>query len=646
MINKCEKLLFVAFATFVIVAFLPLNASAQTRTNLDVQQQQVSSLTKYLTHVNVTLAGWQTSGWNASGTFANPQGSAPTTNHILFIAKDPRPYEAISAPSAVVDGVVICGIDTGHTIYGNGSASGAGTYAFDENTGAVIWYDAGISGSAWVFDNSHMLLGTTMVNPSNGQILYTVPRALGTYTPDLKIGFTSGPAGPLGTGTIAAYSFANVSNPKLLWTSQAYENTAATTYANGRVFFGGRNQYEIDCLNATTGTVLWTQNVPDFITSLTSGYGKLYAEGWTGAVCLDQVTGKILWKSPHNGREACGYCLAYGLYYEGESNIGVFALNATTGAVVWEYQHQRASTDVFPAGGSNESNSAIPWGPTLSAGGGELFFPDLQHTAYGIMLPPNWKSADGLMFNPHPWAVIAQCGTGEFSALNAYYGSLIWKCGVAEVGAPGPSFGAGGEGMNAIEADGNVYALNTVYSGHVSFGDTYSAFVQPEQFMNYEWFPPALWCYGKGPTQLNGITVSSSSIASGNSVTVSGILNDLSSPISSVSICSKYSRPAYSPATSVPIILSYVTANGGTYLATVNTDINGKFSYTFYPTATGSVVIQSPGSASYYAPDTAYAPTVQVTASSSVTTLIGFAAFATIVAIAVPVIVYRREPEP
>jgi len=645
MLNKSEKLFFVAFATLVIIAFLPLNASAQTRLDL-VIPQQTSSLTKYLTHVNVTQTVWQTGGWNFSNGYYNPEAtSAPTTNHILFVAKDPKPYEALGAIAAVVDGLVIVPIDTGHSIYGNGTSSGAGLYAFDENTGNIIWSYPGISGTTYVFDNTHMLVGTTMINPNNGQFLYKVPQAMSTYAPDLKINFVSG-TGPLGTGDINAYSWANMSNPKLLWTSAYYEITAGWAYDNGRLFFGGRNQYEVDCVNATTGAVLWTQNVPDYITSLTAGYGNLYAEGWSGACCLSQATGKILWTSPMNGREASAYCLAYGMYYEGESNIALYALNATTGQVVWSYEWQRPLSAVFPAGGSNESNSAVTWGSTLSAGGGEILYSDLLHTAYGVMLPPNWKSADGLMWNPNPWSVIAQCGESDFVTLNAYYGSAIWRCGVAQVGSPGPCFGVTGQGMNSIVADGNIYGINTVYSGHVSFGDTYSMFIQPQQFINFLWYEPALWCFGKGPTQFNSIAVSTSSITSGQSVTVSGILSDLSPPISSISICSTYSRAADSPATNVPVILSYVTASGGTYLTTVTTNSNGQFSYTFYPTATGSVVIQSQGSASYNAPDTTYTTTIQVSGSSSLTTLVGFAIFATVVAIAVPVIVYKPEPEP
>jgi len=200
--------------------------------------------------------------------------------------------------------------------------------------------------------------------------------------------------------------------------------------------------------------------------------------------------------------------------------------------------------------------------------------------------------------------------------------------------------------MNGVAADGNVYAVNTPYSGHVSFGDTYSMFVQPQQFINFEWFQPSLWCFGKGPTQFNSITLSNTGITSGQSVTVSGTLNDLSPPISGFSILSSYSRQADSPATNVPIILSYVTSSGGTFLATVNTNSKGQFSYTFYPTATGSVVIQSSGSASYNAPDTTYTSMIQVSASSSAVTLIGLVAFETIVAIAVPIIIYRPEPKP
>ena len=328
-----------------------------------------------------------------------------------------------------------------------------------------------------------------------------------------------------------------------------------------------------------------------------------------------------------------------------EGNIGLFALDVNTGEIVWQYKKERVSTDVFPAGGANQSNSAVPWGSTLSVGGGKVFYSDLMHTAYGVPLPAYWKSLDGLMWNPHPYPVIGQCGTSEFVALDAEYGSLVWKCGVEEVGSPGPSFGSTGQGMWAIPADGRVYAVNTVYSGHVGIKNTYSQYVSPWQFINFEWYPPAVWCFGKGPTQFTSIAVSKSNINKGDSVTVSGKLVDLSKPIDSISICSSYTRKALSPATNVPVLLSFVGANGAAnVIATVNTDKDGKFSYAFYPTQTGTVVIQSAGSNSYEAPDTTYTA-VSVSGSSSILPLAGFAMFATIVAIAIPVIIYRRKPK-
>ncbi len=83
----------------------------------------------------------------------------------------------------------------------------------------------------------------------------------------------------------------------------------------------------------------------------------------------------------------------------------------------------------------------------------------------------------------------------------------------------------------------------------------------------------------------------------------------MSPSISHISILSNYTRPIGSPAPNVPVVLSFISSNGTAVpFATVNTDNNGKFSYTWYPWETGplSIVVQSAGSNSYEAPDTAY----------------------------------------
>lgn len=630
MLNKREKLLFGAFATFVLIAIIPLNSSAQTKMNLNVSQQQTSNLTKYLQHVNVTDTPTPI---DTQRTNFFPLTTSPDTNHILWITKS-KMYEQISGPSAVVDGLVICSASTSHNWYNQTML-----YAFDQNTGSLIWSIPGLS-SGTVLDNNHMLCGTTMIDPNNGEILYKVPRSLGNYAEDIKMSFGTTSLGTNKGTAIQAYDMSDLKNPKLAWTTtQGWENTAGMVYDNGKVFFGGRNQYEVICADARTGQILWNTLVPDFVTGIIAGYGKIFTGGWTGGVCIDQNTGQILWKTPHHGRELSGQCLAYGKFYMGESNIGVFALDVNTGEIVWQYKKERATTDVFPAGGANQSNSFITWGYSLCAAGGKIFFNAQDHTAYGVVLPPYWKSLDGKMWNPHPYPVIAQCGTSEFVALDANYGSVAWKCGVEEVGAPGPDL----DGYTV--ADGRVYGTINVYSGHVSMpSGTYSLYKSPWQFIDFEWYVPGCWCFGKGPTQFVNTAVSKSNINKGESVTISGKLVDLSKPIDSISICSNYTRKALSPASDVPVALSFVGASGGTSLANVNTDKDGKFSYTFYPSETGSIVIQSTGSDSYEAPDTAYT-TVSVSGSSSLLTFAGFATFATIVAIAIPVIIYRRKPK-
>ncbi len=191
--DKNIKLLFVAFAVSLLIVFLPLNASAQTSVKLASEGSAVSNLNKYLQHVNVTQYGWYSDAYNASNVQFNPYVTGPDTNHVLWIAHA-RPYEALGENQPiVVDGVFITSISSGQSIYGpsgSGSASGSMLYAFDENTGNIIWVYPGLT-SGIVIDNQHFLSGTTMLDPSTGKFLYTTSTSISLYVPDLKIGFSS-----------------------------------------------------------------------------------------------------------------------------------------------------------------------------------------------------------------------------------------------------------------------------------------------------------------------------------------------------------------------------------------------------------------------------------------------------------------------
>ena len=158
-----------------------------------------------------------------------------------------RPYEALSPVAAVVDGKVIVPNSGGQSIYSDNANM---LYAFDQNTGQIIWTYPGLS-SATVIDDQHMLCGTTMINPDTGGFLYTIPRSIMLYVPELKMGFGNGPSPGQGAATLMAQDFSDFKGPKTVWTSAPYESVTWVGYSNDKVFFGGRNSYRIMCARAS-----------------------------------------------------------------------------------------------------------------------------------------------------------------------------------------------------------------------------------------------------------------------------------------------------------------------------------------------------------------------------------------------------------
>lgn len=637
----------IAFLLIFAINSLPLAAS----TDLDLSSTPSeilpgSSLYKYKYHVAETQTPWYHWGYNASNINFNPISSAPSTNHILWIGKA-RQYEALYPLIGVVAGNVICRVASGLSIY-----EGNNLYAFDQNNGQIVWTYSGLSGAV-ILDDQHMASGTTMINPSTGQFLYTIPRSINIYVPEIEMAFGTGPSAPNGGGTVIGWDYSDIENPKQAWITDGYDRNSVRCYDNGKVFFGGGIDYQINCADAITGQILWEAQCPGYINAASAGYGNLYVEGITGGTVFDQETGQELWRMPNHGRELGGFALAYDKYFVGESDIGYYALDAHTGEIVWQYKRLREVG--FPQGPAAESLSSMGYNGALAVADGKVYLHALGHTAYGRMLPANWVSEDGNQWNPYPNEVFGQTGTAEFVCLDAETGKIIWKCGVDEVGPPGgPNCGqyAGSVFLPTI-ADGKVFVPQCTYSSHVGINRPYSDISfdkgSHDLFINYEWFPPYLYCFGKGPTQFRDIAIDKSAINFGEKVTVSGKLVDLSPPIDSISSLSTWSRGVAEGAPKVPVVLSFEGSDGNKVpFATVETDENGMFSYTWYPWEINqlSILVESAGSDAYEAPETEItAVYVQPLAADLVPILEVALIGAIVVAVALPVIIIVRRPK-
>jgi hypothetical protein len=272
---------------------------------------------------------------------------------------------------------------------------------------------------------------------------------------------------------------------------------------------------------------------------------------------------------------------------------------------------------------------------------GKVYFAALGIPRYATPIPAGWESVDGTLKNPHDYTAMAQTGTAELVCVDAEHGNLIWKCGVDEIGPAGPNL------IGVAIADGRIYGQQTPMSHHIGVGDSrphgqYTA----DKILNYEWFPPMVYCFGKGPTQFRDVAIDNNVVEFGESLTISGRLVDLSPPISSISSLSTYKRDAESPATRVPVSLSYTSSNGTKVpFVTLNTDTNGEFSYTWYPWETGSlpITVESVGNDSYEAPDAVQTTIFVESLAPDMVPLLTVALAVAVIAIAVLAVVYWRK---
>jgi hypothetical protein len=156
--------------------------------------------------------------------------------------------------------------------------------------------------------------------------------------------------------------------------------------------------------------------------------------------------------------------------------------------------------------------------------------------------------------------------------------------------------------------------------------------------IDFLWRPGYVYCWGPGPTKFTGLYTDKVQLKTGETVTISGSAVDLSPYATGV------------PAVNMPVHLTYTGPdNVRQDIATVYTDKDGSFSYTWDTWVEGTLSIraESAGNAAYEAPDNIYWPIYVSPSFSMVPVLEGIIVILIVVAIALPIIVYAiRKPKP
>ena len=318
--------------------------------------------------------------------------TAPNTNATLWTYNTGVP---IYSSPAIVDGILYIG-----------SASGIGgaLLALDAQTGALVWTYA-TGGLGPVMSSPAVFYGKVYFLSSDGNI-YALDAATGALVWSVFIdpGFLpwSSPAVHAGRVFIAASSGTlyclNAFNGAVIWsTFIGGTPNGPITVANNKVFSGTHSPIPtLVALNEIDGSIVWQYFDPNggFVNSngaaVVDGDGDGNLEVYFGvaggpvgqAICLNEANGLVKWIYTFRNIVAPGGygpgwststpAVHNGKVYVGSDDGYIYALNAGTGAKVWEFQ----------------TKGAVWSAPAVADG--KVFAGSLDHTLYALNENNGW----------------------------------------------------------------------------------------------------------------------------------------------------------------------------------------------------------------------------------------------------------------
>jgi eukaryotic-like serine/threonine-protein kinase len=302
-------------------------------------------------------------------------------------------------------------------------------FALDRETGNTIWNTTIPAPGSWpkVFkiDDTHMVSGSSCLDPATGLILWTSPIFSATpaplftdsvYSPEERMFYTQG------NSSVQAWNFSDPSQPpKLAWQTYVQGSGlygSGIQYGGGKIFSGSYQSHQI-AIDAKSGDVLWdTETTGPMLFSGTYAQGKFFRGGTHDNTfyAFDASDGRTLWTfkpETEDGYWCSGTAAAYGMVYGINKDGNLYAIDQNTGKVVWKYK--------------GPGPLLFPGTPTIADG--KIYVTTGQEALYG-----------GLS------------STSEFACLDAYTGQLVWKLPI-EAFAPKESVAIAYGNLYLIPAD-------------------------------------------------------------------------------------------------------------------------------------------------------------------------------------------------
>jgi outer membrane protein assembly factor BamB len=219
--------------------------------------------------------------------------------------------------------------------------------ALNATTGNTLWRanpTNGVESSSPAVANGVVYVGSNYdtvyaLNATTGHTLWR------NTTPTGGSGTDSSPAVANGVvyvgNTNGAVYALNATNGTELWRNTTGLADSSPAVANG-VVYGGNNYGYFYALNANNGTQLWNDQILPVQSSPAVANGVVYVgvvdEQFGGGYvnAFYATNGTELWRNM-TGLADSSPAVANGVVYVGNTNGGVYALNATTGGPLWNY---------------------------------------------------------------------------------------------------------------------------------------------------------------------------------------------------------------------------------------------------------------------------------------------------------------------
>lgn len=248
-----------------------------------------------------------------------------------------------------------------------------------------------------------------------------------------------------------------VANLTMKWQYGTQENHVITSpvLANGVVYFGTVPDVGIGLLNAvkaSTGDLIWSYNLGTSFTSSPSvANGIIYIGSGVGIHAISSA-GTLLWYFKTAASFAASPAIANGVVYDRSSDGTVYALNANTGAVIWQYATGGFYID---SGSSPAVASGVVYVGPVGSSDNNVYALD---AGTGALI---WKYTTGDFIYSSPTVANGRVYFGSLDknvyALDAKTGALVWKYATGDRIFSSPAVA---RGVVYISSETTFYALN------------------------------------------------------------------------------------------------------------------------------------------------------------------------------------------